>query len=108
MAVTCCEVTWLQTLLKELGVKNLTPVSLRCDNQAALFIAANPLFHERTKHIDIDCHYVRDQIKSGVIATSYVHTAQQLADSFTKALPVAQHQKLLHKLGVVNLFQPPT
>ena len=50
MAATCCEVTWLLSLLKDLGLKNLTPINLKCDNQAALFIAENPMFHERTKH----------------------------------------------------------
>ena len=110
MAVTCCEVIWLLSLLKDLGIKDLTPVALKCDNQAALilFIAANPVFHERTKYIDLDCHFVRDQFKAGLIHPSYVHTSQQLADIFTKALPVAQHQKPLSKLGVSHLFQPPT
>ena len=104
MAVTCCEVTWLLSLLQDLGLRNLTPVTLKCDNQAALFIAANPVFREHTKHIDINCHYVRDQFQAGVIQPSYVHTSQQLADLFTKALPIAQHQKLLAKLGFSIFF----
>ena len=108
MAVTCYEVTWLLSLLKALGIKKLTPGDLKCDNQAALFIAENPEFHEHSKHIDIDYHYVRDQLKAGVIKSSYVHTSHQLADLFTKAISVAQHQKLLSKLEVSNLFQPPT
>ncbi|GJX24558.1 cysteine-rich receptor-like protein kinase 8 [Tanacetum coccineum] len=74
MALICCEVTWLVSLLKDLGIKNLEHVDLFYDNQAALYIAANPVFHARTKHIEVDCHYVRDQLKAGIIKPSYVHT----------------------------------
>jgi len=109
MALTCCEVTWLLSFLKDLGLKNLTLVNLKCDNQAPLLsVVSNLVFQERTKHIDIDCHYVRDKLKAGVIKPSYVHTSQQLADLYTKAILVAQHQKVLFKWGVSNLFQPPT
>ncbi|GJW07595.1 cysteine-rich receptor-like protein kinase 8 [Tanacetum coccineum] len=100
MDLTCCEVTWLVSLLKELGIKNLEPVDLYCDNQAALYIAANLVFHERTKHIEVDCHYVRDQLKAGKIKPSYVHTKSKLTDVFTKVVSVDQHTKLLSKLGV--------
>ncbi|GJX67692.1 retrovirus-related pol polyprotein from transposon TNT 1-94 [Tanacetum coccineum] len=61
MALTCCEVTWLVNLFKDLGIKYLEPADLHCDNQAALYIAANLVFHARTKHIEVDCHFVRDQ-----------------------------------------------
>ncbi|GJU66719.1 reverse transcriptase domain-containing protein [Tanacetum coccineum] len=71
MALTCCEVTWLVSLFKDLGIKDLEPVDLFCDNQAAMYIAANPVFHARTKHIEVDCHYVRDQLKAGKINPSY-------------------------------------
>ncbi|XP_071718090.1 uncharacterized mitochondrial protein AtMg00810-like [Rutidosis leptorrhynchoides] len=87
MTLTCCEITWLVTLLKDLGLNDLGPVKLFCDNQAAIHIAANPVFHARTKHIEVDCHYVRDQVKSGLIKTQYVHTKSQLADVFTKVIP---------------------
>ena len=80
MAVTCCEVLWLLQLFKALGLKKLTLVTLRCDNQAALHTAANPVFHERTKHIEVDCHFVRDPLKAGVIKTSYVPSKHQLAN----------------------------
>ena len=102
MALTCCEVTWLVSLLKDLGLKDLGPVDLKCDNQAAMYIAANLVFHARTKHIEIDCHYVRDQLKSGQVLPSYVSTKDQVADVFTKVLPVDQHTKLLSKLGVAS------
>ncbi|GJY81134.1 cysteine-rich receptor-like protein kinase 8 [Tanacetum coccineum] len=100
MALTCCEVTWLVSLLKDLGIKDLGPVDLKCDNQAAIHIAANPFFHARTKYIEVDCHYVRDQMKSGLVKPSYVSTKELVADVFTKVLPTEQHHKLLSKLGV--------
>ena len=99
MALTTCEVTWLAALLKDLGVKKLPPTILNCDNQAALAIAANPVLHEKTKHIEIDCHYVRDKIKDGTITTAHVPSKDQVADILTKILPVQQHQQILSKLG---------
>ncbi|GKC36578.1 hypothetical protein Tco_1048962 [Tanacetum coccineum] len=103
MAITCCEITWLTTLLKDLGLKDLHPVTLHCDNQAAIHIATNPVFHARTKHIEVDCHYVRDQVKDGQVKLVYLHTSQQLADVFTKVLTTKQHHYLLNKLGVSTL-----
>ncbi|GJQ94003.1 retrovirus-related pol polyprotein from transposon TNT 1-94 [Tanacetum coccineum] len=85
---------------QNLGLKYLGPVDLKCDNQAAIHIAANLVFHARTKHIEVDCHYVRDQIMSGLIHPSYVPSKTQLVDVFTKVLPVDQHNTLLSKLGI--------
>ena len=59
MASTSCELIWLKYLLFDLGIKHDQPISMFCDNQVAMHIAANPVFHERTKHIEVDCHYVR-------------------------------------------------
>ncbi|KAK2999218.1 hypothetical protein RJ639_022822 [Escallonia herrerae] len=106
MAVTTCELTWLKSFLLSLGVHHDRPMRLLCDNQAALHIASNPVFHERTKHIEIDCHYVREQLLAGNISTAHVRTAQQVADIFTKALGHHQFHYLWGKLGIRNLFAP--
>ncbi|XP_073294587.1 uncharacterized protein [Primulina huaijiensis] len=105
MASTTCEVTWILGLLNDMGVTLLSPPTLFRDNQAALHIAANPLYHERTKHIEIDCHLIREKIKNGVIQTAHISTTEQLADIFTKGLSREQHSYLLSKIGVLNLHQ---
>lgn len=90
-----CELKWLKGLLTSLGISHSQPMRLYCDNQAALHIAKNLVFHERIKHIEVDCHFVRNEILAGHIRPSYVSTHVQLADMLTKAL-----LSLLSKLGI--------
>jgi hypothetical protein len=72
MASTSCEITWLFALLNDLQINHPQPVLLLCDSKAALHIAANLVFHERTKHIEIDCHMVQENIQLGLIHTLHV------------------------------------
>ncbi|GKV14238.1 hypothetical protein SLEP1_g25140 [Rubroshorea leprosula] len=106
MASTISELLWLKGLLKILGVDTSQPMQLHCDNQAAIHIATNPVFHERTKHIELDCHFIRHWIQVGLIKTSHVRSNLQVADIFTKALGGDQFQFLPHKLGITNLHAP--
>ncbi|KAL8133051.1 hypothetical protein AgCh_008493 [Apium graveolens] len=100
MASAAAEVTWVVRLLSELGVNALKPVVLHCDNQSALHIAQNPVFHERTKHIELDCHFNRDKVLEGLLQLTYLPTRSQIADVFTKVSPSVLFNSLLSKLGV--------
>ncbi|CAL1398262.1 unnamed protein product [Linum trigynum] len=103
MASTVSEVIWLRHLLMELGVPQSSATPLYCDSQAALHIAANPVFHERTKHVEMDCYFVRERVVTGEIAPHKVATSDQPADMFTKALGTDQFRFLMSKLGIRDL-----
>ncbi|KAE9587592.1 putative RNA-directed DNA polymerase [Lupinus albus] len=82
------------------------PISIYCDNKSAIYLAHNPAFHERSKHIEIDCHVVREKIKLGLIHLLPVSFAAQLADGFTKPLATTSHQNIMSKLGLSNIHSP--
>ena len=106
MASAVAEVVWLVKLFKELGVEVHTPVTIYSDSKSAIQIAANPVLHERTKHIELDCHFIREKIQNGLVQTQYLNTKEQEADMLTKGLGKTQHEYLLSKFGVLNLFIP--
>ncbi|XP_019167856.1 PREDICTED: uncharacterized protein LOC109163560 [Ipomoea nil] len=80
-------VTWVVSLLRELGLHSAQPPSLWCDNLGGTYLCANPVFHARTKHVEIDFHFVRDKVASGEFIVNFVSTKDQLANIFTKPLP---------------------
>ena len=86
MSAACIEITWLRDLLFELGFPQVEPTPLHADNTSAIKITTNPVNHERTKHIEVDCHYIREVVNINVISLPDVSTSSQLADVFTKSL----------------------
>ncbi|XP_019173884.1 PREDICTED: uncharacterized protein LOC109169456 [Ipomoea nil] len=101
LADVCAEVTWIVSLLRELHLCFSTPPALWCDNLGATYLCANPVFHARTKHVEVDYHFVRDKVSSGEFQVHFVSTKDQLADIFTKPLPAARFGTLRSKLNVV-------
>ena len=107
MAASLKELKWIKQLLRAFDIPHDHPMQLFCDSKAAIYIAANPVFHERTKHIESDCHFVRDAVEDKLITTEHIRTTEQPADILTKALPTTTFSYLLSKLEIQNL-SPPT
>ncbi|KAL2230632.1 UNVERIFIED_CONTAM: Retrovirus-related Pol polyprotein from transposon RE2 [Sesamum indicum] len=106
MASTVCELLWFSFVMRDSSIPVNSPIPFWCDNKAALHITANLVFHERTKHLDIDCHLVRDQYKLGFISPSHIPGSDQVANVFTKSLPTAIFTRLLSKLGLSSSAPP--
>ncbi|KAI3500537.1 hypothetical protein L1887_36359 [Cichorium endivia] len=104
LATVTCEVLWLLKLMQDLGLKYKVPISIFCDNQSAILLSLNPVLHERTKHIEIDVHLVRDKVSEGVVKVVKVDSSEQIADILTKPLGVSQHNVLTEKLCLYNAF----
>ncbi|XP_048136052.1 uncharacterized mitochondrial protein AtMg00810-like [Rhodamnia argentea] len=102
MADTTVEIIWLRRLLADLGVASSNPIPLHCDNKSSIHIATNPVFHERTKHIDIDCHITRHQLQARIISLPFVASAARLVDLFIKSLTSQRFATLISKLSLVD------
>ncbi|WZZ64845.1 hypothetical protein YC2023_076215 [Brassica napus] len=97
------ELVWIKGILKHLEIDQATPMTMHCDNQAAIHIASNSVFHERTKHIEVDCHKVRQMIILGIILPCYTRSEDQLADVFTKAARQKTMESIHIMLGLIDL-----
>ena len=106
MALATCELIWLRHLREELRFGKDEQMKLICDNQAALHIASNPVFHERTKHIEVDCHFIGEKIASDCMTTSFVNSSDQLTDVFTKSLRGPRIKYICNKFGAFDLYAP--
>ena len=99
MAHGVYEVLWLKIILMELGLFQARPLMMYCDNKAALDIAHNPVQHGRTKHIEIDRHFIKEKLDQGIICMHYVSSSNQLADILTKGLAEKVFSSLCSKMG---------
>ncbi|XP_050897081.1 secreted RxLR effector protein 161-like [Lathyrus oleraceus] len=104
VAATPCvyHAVWLRNLLKELKMSREDPVEICVDNKSTLALAKNPVFHERSKHIDTRYHFIRERIKKKKVKLKYVVSRDQAADIFTKPLKLETFVKLRNMLGVTN------
>ncbi|KAJ9543887.1 LOW QUALITY PROTEIN: hypothetical protein OSB04_023594 [Centaurea solstitialis] len=101
IADTIAELIWLKSLLQELGLNSKAP-TLWCDNLGATYLSANPVFHARTKHVEVDYHFVREQVTQGKLNVKFISTGDQIADIFTKPLPSRKFEFLRSKLQIAN------
>ena len=85
-SVATCEAIWLRKMLVSLFRKKMEATNIFCDNQSCVKLFENPVFHDRSKHIDIRCHFVRDYVQQGAVQLRYTPTREHVADIFTKAL----------------------
>lgn len=103
VANATAEVMWIQTLLREIGIKMPQAAKLWSDNLGAKYLSANPVFHARTKHIEVDYHFVRERVSQKFLDIDFVSSGDQIADGFTKALSVRLLENFKHNLDLTQL-----
>ncbi|WVZ95434.1 LOW QUALITY PROTEIN: hypothetical protein U9M48_041200 [Paspalum notatum var. saurae] len=103
IANATAEIMWIQTLMKEIGIQGPPAAKLWCDNLGAKYLTANPVFHARTKHIEVDYHFVQERVFNKLLDIDFVPSGDQLADGFTKALSVRQLENFKHNLNLTRL-----
>ncbi|RVW99728.1 Retrovirus-related Pol polyprotein from transposon RE1 [Vitis vinifera] len=101
-----CEGLWLQKLLEELRITIELPIKLYCDNKAVISISHNLVQHDKTKHIEVDKHFIKEKIEKGIICMTYIPTREQLADIFTKGLQKLTFEDFIGKLDMINIYDP--
>ena len=108
LADASCEIEWVIRIMADLLLPTSMHVHIYGDNTASLYIANNSVYHECTKHVELDCYTIRERINVGMIKTMHVRTHNQLADVLTKALYPSPFRDLISKMGVLDLYTPPS
>jgi histone deacetylase 1/2 len=100
LANATAKIIWMDSLLGELGIKIDQIACVWCDNMGAIYLSANPIFHARTKHIEIDFHFVRERVASKKLEIRFISSKDQEADGLTKALLAQQFEEFKHNLNL--------
>eukprot|EP00253_Pinus_taeda_P019295 PITA_19295 len=101
-SLASCEGIWLRKMLFGLFGQPLRPSVVYCDNQSCIKLTENPVFHDRSKHIGIKYHFIRDYVQRGAVKLEYIPTDEKVADILTKVLPWGKHVYFREKMGVVR------
>ncbi|KAH0656713.1 hypothetical protein KY285_031595 [Solanum tuberosum] len=102
LAAATSEPLWIRLLLKEIDLSSGSLPSLWCDNLSATYLTANPVFYSRTKHMEIDFHYIRDLVQKKELRVQYISSHDQLADILTKPLLKDRFCDLCGKLNLIS------
>jgi hypothetical protein len=99
---TSSEVVWLQKLLAGLFHLNLEVTCIFCENQSCIKLSEKPVFHDKSKQVEIKFHYIQYLVKNGVVKLHYIGTNKQIADVLTKPLSKVEFEYFRDKLGMVQ------
>ncbi|MCO5604031.1 hypothetical protein L7F22_058188 [Adiantum nelumboides] len=102
-ALAACEESWLRVLMADFGFDNVDSVTIYCDNIRSIMLAKNPVYHARTKHIEVHYHFIKEKVLAGEIDLVYVKTNDQVADIFTKALGKEKFCYFREALGIHHM-----
>ena len=106
MAHGVCELLWIRNILRDLGIEYATPMNLYCDDKAAIQIAQNPVQHDRTKHVEVDRHFIKENLDEKIIQFPFIQSESQLADILTKAVSGKVLHGKIDMLGMIDIYAP--
>ena len=101
-----CELLWLKRLLEEIGYSPESTMNLFCDNKVAIEIAHNPVQHDRTKHVKVDRHFIKQKLEDKIVQFPFVKSEDQLTDILTKVVSSKVFYNSLDKLSIANIYVP--
>ena len=101
-----CEGLCIKKLLEELRIAMKLPIKLYCDKKTAISISLNLVQHDRTKHVEVNRHFIKEKVENGIIYLTYIPTKEQTADIFNKGLPQQIFNDCICKFDMINIYDP--